>query len=114
MLKDGEKVTLVAISVDPAEKSNGLIEEIAEDGEGEVKFLLLSDPDSKVIKSFGLLDKRYVGRKGAGIPEPAVYLLDEDRKVFWKNVEPNFRKRPTNETIREQIDLLRKSKESKK
>ena len=112
-MKKDEKVTLVAISVDPINKTNGLIDEIAEDGKGKVEYILASDPDSKTIKEYGLLDKRYLGRRGAGIPEPAVYILDEDRKVFWKNVEPNYRKRPTNATLREQLDLLKKSKESK-
>jgi peroxiredoxin len=38
---------------------------------------LLSDPDSKTIKAFGILNKEATG-KAAGIPYPGTFLIDKN------------------------------------
>ncbi|NNE98331.1 MAG: redoxin domain-containing protein [Pyrinomonadaceae bacterium] len=108
MLREDEDVAIFAISVDKADKTNMLVKKIARDGKGEVKFQLLSDPESGTIKNYGLIDERYFDSETEGIPIPTVLLLDKDRKVFWINVETNYRIRPSLETIRSQIDNLKK------
>jgi peroxiredoxin len=41
----------------------------------EVAFLLLSDPGSKTIEAFGILNKEATGR-AKGVPYPGVFILD--------------------------------------
>ncbi len=98
---------LYAISVDRAEKSKELIEKIAKDGKGEINFPFLSDPNHKTIDAYGLFDTRYVGQSIEGIPQPAVYILDKNRKILWTKVEPDYTKRPTNAEIRAVLDKLK-------
>ena len=102
----GDKFAVIAISVDPAARSVSLREKIAKDGKGEINFPLLSDPDHKIIDAYGLYDPAYAGKGFDGIPHPAVYVLDKNRKVAWARVESDYRKRPTNDEIRQAaIDL---------
>jgi peroxiredoxin len=99
---------LYAISVDNAEKSKNLAEKIAKDGKGEVKFPLLSDPNHQTIDAYGLFDPAYVGKGVEGIPHPAIYILDKNRKIVWARIESDYRKRPSNEEIRAELDKLKK------
>lgn len=103
---------LYAISVDKAEKSKELIKKIAKDGD-ELNFPLLSDPDHRTIDAYGLFDPAYVGKEVEGIPHPAIYILDKDRKIVWARVESDYRKRPTIEEIRLELDKLKKVKNKK-
>lgn len=108
LLKKDEKISLYAISVDDAEKSTQLAAKIAKDGKGEVNFPLLSDPGHKTIDAYGLFDTAYIGQGIEGIPHPAIYILDKNRKILWAKVESDYRKRPTNEEIRAELDKLNK------
>ena len=107
LLKPYEKVRLYAISVDPAEKSLDLMKKLAKDGKGEINYPLLSDPNHQTIDAFGVFDPAYVGQETEGIPHPAVYILDERRKIIWAKVEPDYKKRPTNEEIRAELDKFK-------
>jgi peroxiredoxin len=102
----GDKFKLIAVSVDSPEISKKLADRIARDGNGAVGYPILSDPGHKMIDSFGLFDPAYIGEEFEGIPHPAVYILDADRKVLWLKVEPDYRKRPTNQDIRAELDRL--------
>jgi peroxiredoxin len=53
-LKKDENVKLYAISIDPPDVSKTFAEKIASDGKGVVNFQLLSDPDHKIIDTYGL------------------------------------------------------------
>ncbi len=92
--------------MDDAEKSKGLAEKIAADGKGKVMFPLLSDPTQQVIDAYVLRDPRYAGQKVAGIPYPAVYVIDKKGKVTWSRIEKDYKQRPTNAEIRAAIDAL--------
>ncbi len=84
-----------------------MAEKVARDGKGEVKFPLLSDPNHKTIDAYGLYDPDYAGKEFDGIPHPAVYLLNKDRKIVWSKVESDYKKRPTNQEIRAELDKLK-------
>lgn len=99
-------MTLWAISVDDAEKSKALAQKIASDGKGKLTFPLLSDPNHQVIDAYGLGDPRYAGQKVAGIPHPAVYVIDKKGKVAWVRIEKDYKQRPTTAEIRAAIDAL--------
>jgi peroxiredoxin len=105
-LKKDENVKLYAISVDPPEANKSLAEKIASDGKGAVNFPLLSDPDSKIIDTYGLRDPAYEGQKVYGIPRAAVYVINKDGKVSWTKIESNYRERPTNQQIRTALDVF--------
>ena len=102
-----ENISLYAVSIDAAEKTKGLMTKIAKDGKGEVNFPLLSDPEHKTIDAYGLFDPAYVGQDFEGIPHPAIYILDKKRKIVWAKVESDYRKRPTNEDIRTELNKLK-------
>ena len=98
---------LYAISVDPPEVSQEFARKIAMDGKGEINFPFLSDPDHKTIDAYGLHDPAYDGQKFAGIPHPAVYVIDKNGKVIWAKIEANYRERPAIEEIRAAINALK-------
>ncbi len=107
MLKKSEKAKLYALSIDVPEISKGFAAKIAADGKGVLGFPILSDPDHKVIDTYGLLDPAYAGQKFDGIPHPAVYVIDKKGKVSWVRIESDYRKRPTNEEIRAALSALK-------
>lgn len=107
LLKPDEDIALFAVSVDTAEKSKGLAAKIAKDGKGEVNFPLLSDPEHKTIDAYGLFDTAYVGESVEGIPHPAIYILDKNRKIVWAKVEADYKIRPTNADIRSELGKLK-------
>lgn len=107
LVKPGENAALYAISVDDAEKSKSLMAKIAKDGKGAVKFSLLSDAGHKTIDAYGLFDTAYTGQEIEGIPHPAVFVLDKNRKIVWAKVEADYKKRPTLTEIRAELDKLK-------
>lgn len=106
-MKKDENVKLFAISVDPPDVSKDLAAKLAADGKGEIDFPLLSDPNHQTIDAYGLHDPAYDGEKFAGIPHPAVYVIDKKGKIVWAKVESNYRERPTNDEIRAALNSLR-------
>lgn len=98
---------LYAISVDPPDVSKTFAEKIASDGKGAINFPMLSDPEHRIIDAYGLRDPGYAGQKFDGIPHPAVYVIDKNRKVAWAKIESNYRVRPTNDEIRAAINEVK-------
>ena len=47
----------------------------------KITFPLLSDPDSKTISAYGLLNKEAKGSKVEGIAYPGTMLLDKDGAI---------------------------------
>lgn len=115
MLETDENAALLAISMDDAEKSKVMMQKVAKDGKGEIKYPLLSDPMHKTIDDYGLLDTRYMGKGVEGIPQTAIYILDKNRKIMWANVSLDYANRPSMETLRTELDKMKKkSKMDKK
>lgn len=71
-----------------------MIERVRTEHDREVDFTLLSDPASRVIGRYGLLNP-----DGRGWPHPTVFVIDRDGVVRWRFVEENYRVRATNEDI---------------
>ena len=107
LIKDGEKTRLYAVSIDSADKSNGLIKKIEKDGKGKINYAFLSDPQAKTIDAFGLRDPRYKDEAVNGIPYPTVYVVGSDRKIVWTKLEKDYKNRPTNAEIRAEIEKLK-------
>ena len=107
LLKKDENVKLFAISVDPPDAGKELVAKLAADKRGEINFPLLSDPNHRTIEAYGLRDPAYDGQKFAGIPHPAVYVIDKNGTVAWAKIESNYRQRPTNDEIRAALNALK-------
>ena len=78
-------------------------------------FTMLSDPNSEVIRSFGILNTLISedDHPWYGIPFPGVYVVDETGAIVQKFFENNFHVRPGPEQLLaalrgEQVDLEEK------
>ncbi len=106
LIKPNDKAVLFAISVDSPAKSATFARNIAADKKGDLNFQILSDPGHKTVDAFGVFDPTYSGQEFEGIPHPAVFIIDANRKIVWARIEPDYRKRPTNEELRMELDKL--------
>ncbi len=88
-------VQVVAISYDSAES----LAEFAK--KRSISFPLLADPDSKVIKAFGVLNEGASGRQ-AGIPHPGTVLIDQ-QGVIRSNIPGTIRRRHTADDLLEVV-----------
>ncbi len=72
-----EGYNIVTISYDAPDLLNSFSQKY------KFPYVMLSDPQSAVIKDFGILDESYKGREGFyGIPKPRVYIVDGDGSVL--------------------------------
>jgi peroxiredoxin len=78
---EGEHARVVAISVDPPEKSRELAKKLS------LTFPLLSDPDGKVAAAYGVFDA------GAGYNKPATVIVGKNGVVRYRYVGEGFRDR---------------------
>jgi peroxiredoxin len=107
LLNSEDKVKILAITIDNAERNKGVLARIAKDGKGELPFPILSDPGHRTIDAFGVFDPAYIGQEFEGIPHPAIFILDKKRKVLFARIEPDYKKRPTNADLRIELDKLK-------
>ncbi len=70
---------LLAISVDSIDTASRFVES------QQLGFTVLSDPDARVIRDYGLLHQG-LGLGDTGIAIPAQFLLDRDRRILWRFV----------------------------
>jgi peroxiredoxin len=80
-----------------------MLERVRSEHDQELGFPLLSDPDSRVIGRYGLLNP-----DGRGWPHPTVFLIDRDGVVRWRFMEVDYRMRATNQDILTAIAELRR------
>ncbi len=102
MKKDTE---LLAVSVDGEPQTRQTIGKISADGVAP-DFEFLSDPDHAVIARFGILNPSGGSR---GIPHPATYVIDRDGMVRWRDIETDYKIRPTNEAVLTAVRALPRS-----
>ncbi len=60
-----------------------------------VSYPMLSDPDSKIIRDFGILNESMPKGPFYGVPHPGVYIIDAKGVVRKKFFEDNYRERYT-------------------
>ncbi|ANM31611.1 hypothetical protein ABI59_21690 [Acidobacteria bacterium Mor1] len=82
---------VVAVSADNPEESREAIEAQGYD------FPVLCDPNLELIGKLGLLHED--GLPDTDISRPAVFILDEQRDVTWRELTDNWRVRVRPETI---------------
>ncbi|MGE0161478.1 MAG: peroxiredoxin family protein [Gemmatimonadales bacterium] len=96
---------LVVVSIDGDEENGRTFARIARDDGREPDYMFLSDPESKVIGRYGVLNPDG-GRRGA-IPHPAVFVIDKQGIVRWRDVQIDYTIRPSNEAIRTALRAVR-------
>ena len=75
-------------------------------GKRKVTYPLLSDPESKMIKAFGILNEKHKkGHKWHGVPHPYIFVVNQKGQVQGKLAEVRYQKRPTIDSV---IDLIKK------
>ena len=93
-----EKIQILAVSTDTREESKKFGEMMRKRFEGEFDFPLLTDKDHKVIDRYGVFNP-----DGRGWPHPSVYVIDPKGMVRWKEIDVDYKKRPSNEQIRREL-----------
>ena len=71
-----------------------------ETGDKQVKYPLLSDPESELIRGFGILNEKIrEDHTWYGVPYPHVYLINTEGVIVGKFFESRYQDRPTAESI---------------
>ncbi len=91
---------VLAVSTDSEEENRQLAES------EELGFSLLADREGKAVDAFGL---RHAGASidGSDIARPAVFVIDRDGHIAWRQLTDNWRVRVRPETVIEQLSQLR-------
>jgi len=76
---------VVAISVDAPDDSRAIVESYG------LGFPVLSDPDLIAIDAFGV--RHEGGGLDGDVARPAVFILDRDGRVVWRDLTENWRVR---------------------
>lgn len=88
-------MTLVAISVDPPERSTPLAERLG------VRFPLLSDVDLKVTRAYGVVDGEN------GIAWPAIFIVGKDGRIKWRSLAEVYTTRSSSAVVLEALAAVR-------
>ncbi len=83
-----EGVTLAGISVDPIENNRAMVEKLL------LPFPLLSDPEGRVIKEWGVWNDN-----DGGIAKPSIFAIRKDSSIGWAYVGRDFADRPTDDEL---------------
>lgn len=94
---------LLVVSVDDDAGTQKAIDRIAADGT-KPDFTFLSDPDHAVIARYGILNPAGTRR---GIPHPATYVIDKQGVVRWRDIQTDYKIRPTNAAVLTAVQALR-------
>lgn len=89
---------ILALSVDPREDLQRMVERISRDDRVLPGFPFLTDPDHSVIDRYGLFND--ADPRGRQIAYPATFIIDTRGMVRWRFVEVDYRVRPSNEEVR--------------
>ncbi len=87
---ENEGLRIAAVSYDSEETLRSFAEKY------QIRFPLLSDRDSAVIRSFGIFNTNIApGLRAHGVPHPVEYLVAPDGMVIRKYFVPNYQHRVT-------------------
>jgi peroxiredoxin Q/BCP len=89
-----EGVELAGISVDPTENNRAMVEKLL------LPFPLLSDPEGRVIKAWG------VWNEGERIAKPAIFAIRRDGSLASKYVGRDFADRPTDDKVFDSVNSI--------
>ena len=81
-------MSLAGISVDSVDQNNAMVEKLL------LPFPLLSDPEGRVIKEWGVWTET-----DGGIARPSIFAIRSDGSIAWKYVGRDFADRPTDDEL---------------
>jgi peroxiredoxin len=81
-------VSLAGISVDPIANNVAMVDKLL------LPFPLLSDPDGRVIKEWGV----WTDGEG-GIAKPSIFAIKSDGSIAWEYVGGDYADRPTDDEL---------------
>ena len=85
---EAEGVALVAIVVDPEENNRAMVEKLL------LPFPILSDPESRVIREWDVLNPAE-----HDIAKPAIFGIRRDGAISYRYVGEDYTDRPTDEEL---------------
>ena len=85
-------MSLAGISVDPIENNRAMVEKLL------LPFPLLSDPEGRVIKEWGV----WADAEG-GLARPSIFAVRQDGSIAWRYVGSDFADRPTDDELFDSI-----------
>ena len=83
-----EGVGLVGVSVDPVENNQAMVDKLL------LRFPLLSDPEGRVIKEWGV----WTDAEG-GLARPSIFAVRKDGSIAWSYVGNDYADRPTDDQL---------------
>ena len=83
---------MVGISVDPVENNRAMVDKLL------MPFPLLSDPEGRVIKDWGVWNDA-----DGGLARPSIFALKKDGSVVWRYVGVDYADRPTDDELFESL-----------
>jgi peroxiredoxin Q/BCP len=83
-----EGVNVAGISVDPIENNRAMVEKLL------LPFPLLSDPEGRVIKEWGVSNDAE-----GGIAKPSIFAVRRDGAIAWEYIGRDFADRPTDDEL---------------
>ena len=89
---------LVGISVDELEQNRAMVEKLL------LPFRLLSDPDSRVIREWDVLNPR-----DANIARPSLFLVLPDMSIAFQYVGEDFTDRPSDDELFAAVERIGRS-----
>ena len=81
-------MSLAGISVDPIENNAAMVDKLL------LPFPLLSDPEGRVIKEWGV----WTDGEG-GIAKPSIFAIKSDGFIAWEYVGGDYADRPTDDEL---------------
>ena len=87
-------IQIVGISYDSVKVLSGFSDK------RKIQFPLLSDPDSKTIRAYGILNEEAKGRT-KGIPHPGTFLIDREGIIRAKLFRDGYRQRHSTDELLE-------------
>lgn len=91
---DALGLSIVSISVDDVPEIEAFA---AEQG---IDYTMLADPAGDINASLGIRDEQYpVGSAQFGVPRPTLYVIDRDKTIRLRYMEPTYRTRPDLEVV---------------
>ena len=81
-------VQLAAISVDPVANNRAMVDKLI------LPFPLLSDPEGRVIKEWGVWNDG-----DGGVAKPSIFAVRHDGSIGWAYVGRDFADRPTDDEL---------------
>lgn len=93
---------MLVVSIDDDKGTQTAMSRITADGM-KADFTFLSDPDHAVIARYGVLNPAGSRR---GIPHPATFLIDKKGMVRWRDIQTDYKIRPTNAAVLAAVKTL--------